>query len=104
DHVPADGLRRRGRAAARRDHRPLGAAAERDEAAGRAKLVLPELAQLDAAASDRGSGRRDSYVAVVETLTPGGRLRRPPPPFPAGMRGPRAPADGLRSSAAAGAS
>ena len=52
-HVPADGLRRRRRAADRRDGHPLGRAPERDDAAGPLELVPAALARVAAARAAR---------------------------------------------------
>ena len=54
DHVPADGLRRRRRAPARRDRHPLGRHAEPDEAPRRVELVPAPVARLASAAGGRG--------------------------------------------------
>ena len=63
-HVPADGLRHRGRAADRRDDRALRARAGRDDAARRAQLVPAGVARV--AAARRGRGPRATAPSAPE--------------------------------------
>ena len=65
-HVPADGLRRGGRAADRRDDHPLGAPSSGDEAPRRLELVPAALARV--ATQDRG---RDASRGACTSAKPG---------------------------------